>query len=99
MAGKKANTTEFIQPSRKKSYVAPRFNVLNSEQAKAELTKKAPLNDASVRELFAFHVKCYPVGVDVPRNQTEENFGNRLRLHAIAAERSSPGQGRPISED
>ena len=53
MAGKKANTTEFIQPSRKKSYVAPRFNVLNSEQAKAELTKKAPLNDASVRELFA----------------------------------------------
>ena len=53
MCGKKANTTEYIQPSRKKSYAAPGFNVLNSKQAKAELTKKALPDDASVKELFA----------------------------------------------
>ena len=53
MGGRKTNTTVCIQPNRKKSYVAPRFNVLNSEQAKAELTKKALFNDASVKELFA----------------------------------------------
>ena len=53
MGGRKTNTTVCIQPNRKKSYVAPRFNVLNSEQARTELTKKALPNDASAKEPFA----------------------------------------------
>lgn len=52
MSGKKTNTTDFIQPSRKKSYVSPKFNVLTSKQATVELAK-ASLNDASVKGPFA----------------------------------------------
>jgi hypothetical protein len=51
VSGKKTNTPRFIQPSRKKSYVSPKFKVLTSKQAKAKLAK-ASLNDASITEPF-----------------------------------------------
>jgi hypothetical protein len=51
VSGKKTNTPEFILPSRKKSYVSPKFNVLTSKQAEAKLAK-AFLNDASVKGPF-----------------------------------------------
>ena len=69
MSGKKTNNPEFIQLSRKKSYVSPKFKFLTSKQAKAKLAK-ASLNYDSITEPFESVLRADPVDKKPARGST-----------------------------
>ena len=76
MTGKKTNTPEFIQPSRKKSYVSPKFNILTSKQAKAKLAR-ASLNDASIKGPFESVLRADNGGKKPARGSTAKFDSSR----------------------